>query len=321
MNPGSTASAVAASPLVSVVLPTYNRVQTLGRAMHSVLGQTYTHLELIVVDDGSTDGTAELVASISDARIRYLRLEQNQGVSNARNLGAEQARGRLLAFQDSDDEWRVDKLRLQVEALSSQPDVALVLCGNLFLNAWPMSFLGVDSQAAVVDCTRMVRFRIPGAPCWLLPRAEFLKEQGFDLGLDCFEDWELALRLSQRGRVLLVNEPLLLVERQEQGLFSREEGYARNLVHILSKHENLLRPEHQAWASYCNLIGQGLSAHRSTREGRAWFWKAIRSHPRSPRSWLNLLVSCCGSGVFAGYVRCMRWLRARLAAPTRPSLH
>ncbi len=103
-------------PLVSVILPTYNRASLLVEAMESVLRQTYPHLELIVVDDGSTDDTAQQVHRFADPRIRYLRLDANRGVSHARNRGLQEARGELIAFQDSDDLWAPDKLARQVRA-------------------------------------------------------------------------------------------------------------------------------------------------------------------------------------------------------------
>lgn len=97
-------------PLVSVIIPTYNRVRTLPAAIDSVLNQTYKNLELIVMDDGSEDGTEQYVRNIADPRIRYRKSERNMGPSAARNNGAKLAAGEYLAFQDSDDEWMPDKL-------------------------------------------------------------------------------------------------------------------------------------------------------------------------------------------------------------------
>ena len=90
-------------PLVSIILPTYNRADTIRRAIRSVEAQTYTNWELIVIDDGSTDGTADQVAGL-DARVRIIR-QGNQGTAGARNAGLKASRGEYLAFLDSDDEW------------------------------------------------------------------------------------------------------------------------------------------------------------------------------------------------------------------------
>jgi glycosyltransferase involved in cell wall biosynthesis len=91
-------------PLVTVIIPTYNRARLLGRAIDSVLAQIFTDFELIIVDDGSVDNTRQLVLGYADQRIRYLRHERNQGANAARNTGVRAATGKYVAFLDSDDE-------------------------------------------------------------------------------------------------------------------------------------------------------------------------------------------------------------------------
>jgi glycosyltransferase involved in cell wall biosynthesis len=110
--------------LVSVLIPTYNRAQLCKKAVESVLSQTYHDIEVIVVDDGSSDDTREVVSSL-DARVRYL-YQKNSGVSAARNLGMQSARGEFLAFLDSDDAWLPWKLELQLNALRLFPSAGMV---------------------------------------------------------------------------------------------------------------------------------------------------------------------------------------------------
>lgn len=114
-------------PQVSVVITTYNRAAVLPRAVESVLAQTYTNFELIVVDDHSTDSTPEFVASLADERVRSLRHDCNTGQSKALNTGIDAARGEYVAFLDDDDEWLPQKLASQVAVLdAAPPQVALV---------------------------------------------------------------------------------------------------------------------------------------------------------------------------------------------------
>lgn len=114
--------------LISVVIPTYNRKDKLPACIESVLAQTYANLEVIVVDDASTDGTQHLFDAPGDPRVRYVRYEQNRGACYARNLGAQHARGSILAFQDSDDLWHADKLQKQYDLLMAT-GADLCYCG------------------------------------------------------------------------------------------------------------------------------------------------------------------------------------------------
>jgi len=104
------------NPRVSVVIPTYNRAAKVPRGIESVLAQTFSDLEVIVVDDGSTDGTGNILGEAFGNRIRYCP-QANQGASAARNKGIAEARGDWIAFLDSDDEWEKDKLQWQFKAL------------------------------------------------------------------------------------------------------------------------------------------------------------------------------------------------------------
>jgi len=115
------------TPLVSVILPTYNAMAFLAQAVESVLTQDYSQMELLVIDDGSTDGTADH-AALQDPRIRVLR-QKNAGPAAARNLGLAHAQGELVAFIDADDFWLPGKLRTQVAYLLAHPDVHIVFGG------------------------------------------------------------------------------------------------------------------------------------------------------------------------------------------------
>ena len=117
-------------PLVSVIVPAYNAERFLGRALRSGLAQTYPHLELIVVDDGSADRTAEVIRSFTDARIRHLS-QPNRGQGAARNLGIRASTGRYVTFLDADDVYLPQKVERQVEFLKTHPECEIVFCDAL----------------------------------------------------------------------------------------------------------------------------------------------------------------------------------------------
>ena len=111
------------APLVSVVIPTYNHARFLGRALQSVLDQTYTHWEAIVIDNHSTDNTDEIMASFADPRIAYLKIHNNGVIAASRNAGIRAAKGEWVAFLDSDDWWTADKLQTCFDSIDGQVDL------------------------------------------------------------------------------------------------------------------------------------------------------------------------------------------------------
>ena len=119
--------------LISIVIPAYNREKTILRCIDSVLKQTYKNIEIIVVDDGSTDKTQEIILSVKDSRIKYVKLEKNSGAQVARNKGIEFADGKWIAFLDSDDMWEEDKLEIQYEILKKNGfDEYIVVHGDCY---------------------------------------------------------------------------------------------------------------------------------------------------------------------------------------------
>ncbi len=130
--------------MVSVIIPTYNRAETIKRSVYSVLNQTYRDLECIVIDDGSIDNTEAVVKNIDDPRFRYYRMKENSGACAARNKGISLANGEFIAFQDSDDVWRDNKLKVQLDAISkSNADVCFCSIRRFDVNhknsvKWPI---------------------------------------------------------------------------------------------------------------------------------------------------------------------------------------
>ncbi len=213
------------TPFVSVILPTYNRASELGKSMQSVLDQTYEKLELIVVSDGSTDETEQVVKGFTDPRVRFLHSEKNGGLAYARNLGIREAGFDLLAFHDDDDLWKPQKLEKQVrELLKSDLNTGFCYC--------EMSYIMLDGKTVHIVPRReisvvrkrgylypeLLRRNIIGGPT-LLVRKECFEEVGlFDESLAIFEDWDMVLRLSKRYDAAFVAEPLYDYFEHEKSL-------------------------------------------------------------------------------------------------------
>lgn len=216
---------------VSVVIPTYNRATTLSRAIDSALEQTVDDLEVVVVDDGSTDETESVLASYEDPRVRPVIHATNQGANVARNTGLEHARGEYVAFLDSDDEWHPVKLERQLAVLEDRSDDwvgaycdwALDLSGTSGrLRSTAASVLARGDDTPVREGGEELVGEIladnvqPGAGSTLLVRTSVARAAGgFDETLDRFQDPEFCLRVLEHGKLAYVDEKL--VRREATG--------------------------------------------------------------------------------------------------------
>lgn len=196
---------------VSVIIPTFNYGRFVGDAVSSALAQTCPPHEIIVVDDGSTDGTAEALRSF-DGRIRVIR-QENQGVAVARNTGVAHASGDLLAFLDADDIWLPTKLEKQVQRFLDDPALGLVHCGVLEVDPerTPLRLILDGMEGWVAN--EMLLFRrnviLGGGSAMVVSRAAFAAVGGFDRVLPPTEDWDLWYRVSRQFPVGFVPEVLL----------------------------------------------------------------------------------------------------------------
>ena len=208
-------------PRVSVVIPTHNRAESLPRAVGSVLAQTWTDFELLVVDDHSTDGTPAVVARFADGRIRPFRHERNRGQSKALNTGIEHARGEHVAFLDDDDEWRPGKLAAQVALLdAAPPEVGLVYCWREELDEATGRRIGTTRLTLRGDIfEHVLALHLPVSPSsWLVRRSAARSVGGFDEGLERAKDVDFMGRLCARGwRVDFVPQVGLLKYRHARG--------------------------------------------------------------------------------------------------------
>ncbi|WP_189338339.1 glycosyltransferase family 2 protein [Sphingobium sp. SCG-1] len=202
-----------AAPMVSVLIPTYNRVCFVGDAIQSALKQTLGDIEVVIVDDGSTDTTAALINDIDDPRVRLIQHKQNLGIPAARNSALETARGKYVAWLDSDDIARPNRLAEQVAFLEANPAIAMVgaCAGKLRSNGTRRSGIRVPPL-----CAQMIEawllFRSAFQQSSVTGRAEVLKNYQYDPAYPVCEDIEMFLRLQQKHT--LANLPRVLIDRR-----------------------------------------------------------------------------------------------------------
>jgi len=200
---------------VSIILPTYNRAHTLRRSLESVLNQTYKNFEVILVDDGSTDNTKELVESYQDDRIKYYHAGLNKGAAAARNYGLERANCDYIAFQDSDDIWHADKLEKQMKVLTEAPkEVGFVYhkimydMGNNYCAILPSEEVEVEQKNGNIYAQMLYDNLVP-CPAILMKRSCLEKAGGFDEELKALEDYDFALKMAKCMDAAFIDEVLL----------------------------------------------------------------------------------------------------------------
>lgn len=198
-------------PLVSTVIPAYNAARTIRETIESALRQTLADIEVIVVDDGSSDATRERVEEIRDPRVRLV-CQANAGVAAARNTGIAQAGGAWVAFLDSDDIWLEHKLELQLDLMSRVPGCHASQGSAYFVND-QLRPLKLRRCLPVEDpLLSFLRFQnLPNAASsWIVRRETLERIGGFDTSLEILEDWEFSLRLARYANPLCIPEPLTL---------------------------------------------------------------------------------------------------------------
>lgn len=182
--------------LISIILPTYNRANIIMKAIDSVLAQTYTNWELIVIDDGSTDNTQEKVNTINDPRIIYIKLEANKGANYARNYGCKMAKGKYLAFIDSDNYWMEKKLEKQLNFLeNTADDVAFVFCQIKQIDGDSIAIIPNGSFDTDNLEATMRKYNVIDTNAVLIKKEVFEKLGEFDESMPRLQDYELFYRI------------------------------------------------------------------------------------------------------------------------------
>lgn len=240
-------------PLVSVIIPTYNRLKTLPVAIDSVLKQTYQNVEVIVVDDGSSDGTEEYVNKLTDQRVKYVRTAANRGPAAARNLGVKQARGRYVAFQDSDDEWHADKLEKQMPLLlDTARGYSMVYCEFMKYYGESRHDL-VPSKKIPLSCKQgnmlavLLQQPMISTQTIVVNRDDFLQVGGFNEHLRTFEDYEFTLRFSQNHNIGFVEEVLVKVNDSPDSVDKRFADRIRTQAYVVREMIGPLREYGMLW--------------------------------------------------------------------------
>jgi glycosyltransferase involved in cell wall biosynthesis len=275
------------SPRVSVIIPTYNRVGVLYYALNSVLNQTMQDFEVFVVDDASTDKTSDYIASISDPRVRYIRLPTNRFAAAARNAGMEQATGEYIAFLDSDDQWWPSKLEKQVAQMDSLSEEWGCSYGGAFVNK-----TGGLTRHRVFRPTKsgyLINDYLMGklaifTPTFMFRRSCLQHVAMMDEALVRSQDVDFYIRLLEKYKMAALEEPLVDIYVV---LGKNPAVQAKSNAILLAKHARLIESLGVRSARYVHALGHMVQAESylmsgQLADGLSSFKKAVKLTPFLP---------------------------------------
>lgn len=227
-------------PIVSVIIPTFNRAALLRRAISSVFLQTWQDLELIVVDDASTDDTAQLLQDCRDSRLVMLRHAGNRGAPSARNTGLDKANGRYVAFLDSDDEWLPEKLSRQIQLIEVCGESVGLVYTRFLKIGWPRQ---PEFKAIRGDASNEILLRnfVGTTSTPLIRRSCLERSGGFDLSLQSCQDWDLWIRLARICHFDCLPEVLVHYHHQAQSISMNRAAAAAGHRRIEAKYASTIR--------------------------------------------------------------------------------
>jgi len=311
-------------PKVSAIIPAYNRADFLPRSMGSVLNQTFRDLELVVVDDGSTDNTKAVVKEIArkDERVKYIWQPNFGGPAGPRNTGIKNARGKYVAFLDSDDEWMNTKVEEQVKVFeNSSSDTGFVACNYLLKrgNSVVRYKLPIFANKRLFE--KLLEHDFIGTATIVMIKKDILEEVGgFDENLECGEDTDLWLRIAEKYKFALATDFLAMYHSHSSNTLLRFQGMelARSTESILKKHRASCEKYPKAYGVRLRQVAANYCAAGQLTEGRKYYIQSIRFDPMNLKGWLSLLAaSILGKSAFHIVSR----LKFRLRQEARYKLH
>ena len=293
-------------PQISIIIPAYNAERTIVETIQSVWQQTYQDFEIIVINDGSTDRTVELLQTIEDNRLKIFSYE-NGGLPVARNRGMIRATGKFIAFLDADDLWTADKLELQLKALQQNPKAGVAYSWTCFMDVdeqgKPAFFLPSPQYSFTGDVYQnlLVSDFIHSGSNTLIRREALDTAGEFDPRLKSCEDWDYWLRLAAKWHFVVVPKYHVLYRRTPGAMSSKVEVMKEASLISIEKAYQAAPPELQhlktltmtSFHSYCaSLYLQHCTARNGLSQARQHLWSAILLNPKilSDRNTQKLLV-------------------------------
>lgn len=289
------------TPLVSIILPTRDRAYALRQTLDGIRAQTFSDWELVLIDDGSKDGTRELIASYADTRFHYLRNESPLGAAKARNQGLAKARAEFIAFQDAGDDWLPEKLALQVERLRAAPaNVGMVYTSRILIyqdGTRKPSHAPTFRPGDADTYRRALGLGVMGIdlPACLFRAAALRHCGGFDEALGRWIDLELFIRLAKTHRFDHVEGLLTLCPERPDAITMDVSALVAAHARILEKYAGDLDAEQ--YIAHRRVVGRRLLGSDWAATGRRMLLEVSLSRHARPADWAWLMLALGGRGL------------------------
>ncbi len=263
--------------LVSIIIPTYNRAAMVEQAVASALNQTHRNIEIIVVDDGSTDDTATVMSRLIDERVRYIRREQNRGAQAARNAGVTAARGSLIAFLDSDDTWDARKIAIQAEKLiASGTEVGMVYCGIRRIDSGGRKVPDRVPRHRGNLFEVLLKHNVIGGMSTAMIRAEVLADVGpFDERLRARQDLDMWLRIARRYEIDYVEEKLVTYVMHRGRTSENKSARLQGTLALLGKLHDDLKDRPRARAIHYYALARLYAQRGESTQARRYLKRSL----------------------------------------------
>ena len=283
---------------VSVVIPTYNRADVISRAIDSILNQTYKDFEIIVVDDGSTDYTEDVIDSYSDNRLQYIKFDGNNGANAARNEGIKQADGKYISFLDSDDEFTNKHLEKVISTLSkSDSKIKGVYVSQVTIEHGEEQFSSSASEILSDPIQVIENYPANGFSSFTFDKKVFKKVGSLDEGLKAFQDREFLIRYLSMYNLLPISDELVLYHTTGDRISSDPGRKISALEVLVEKHNKKIETSNSAFLHYTR--GHLYAKKQDMNSARKHFFSASKGEPTSLKYHLHTISSLIG---YNGYL-------------------
>lgn len=282
-------------PKVSVIIPTYNRANLIGRAINSVLNQTYRDFEVIVVDDASTDNTLGVIEQIKDDRIKVIKHKLNAGAAISRNTGVNASKGDYIAFLDDDDIWQPTKIEKHIRVFQiSGPNVGVVYSSLKQLVGGTEKLIP-DARVKKKEgyiLKELLKGNFIGTPASVIRKGCLEKSGGFDESLPKFQDWELWLRIARCYEFKYIPEPLLISYYSPGGVSYQSPAVkTETMKYIIDKHKDLFEKEKRVLSGHYYYMGNLLNAAGRNNDGVRYYMKSVKSYPFQIKPLIKIIAA------------------------------